>query len=135
MLGKIFRKVITIGSGLIIMGLLLPVLYVTAAPRLNQQSATTTRTAGQTLAKAFCQRLTNFSDRITERFTEQQSKLQQKRQERLDNITKHRQTIDQKLVQQRARWAENKENQLTKLEDRATTTEQQIAVKAFKERV
>lgn len=93
--------------------------------------AQTTPGANVTPSKLFCSKIDQVVAPIDQRFAEREAKLQAKRQETADNLTKKISDRDAHLAEVRATADANRKAEYAKLEARATTDAQKQAVAAF----
>ncbi len=89
---------------------------------------TTSTTPGQ----GACARISDFNAKLDQNIVDRQSKLDAKKQERLDTLTKHRNDADGKLEGGRTRADENRALHYEKLGTRAKTDAEKQAVANFK---
>lgn len=82
-----------------------------------------------------CARLTNISERAESEFSKRESRLENVRQKRDAKLTDRIEQRDDKIQDQRTKFDDNLIEHITKLQKRATTTEQTAAVGEFADTV
>jgi len=82
-----------------------------------------------------CDNLENWAVKIDQTLTERETKIQEKQTERLEKLNEKRENRDTKLEQYREKWEMNWEEHFGKLEEKASTSEQQQALVEFKEAI
>jgi len=82
--------------------------------------------------RGFCARIDEVASRIDQQVTNRTTKLQTRRQEGINQLTRRRNVRNERAVENRVKREENRSEHYAKLETRATTDVQREAVAAFR---
>lgn len=112
-------------SALVLGALILPIAsfarpFATSTPKANK------------VGNNFCVNITDKLTQQNQNLSEQLAKFEIKKAEQLKKISENRLNVDEKRLSIRARVDANRDERISKLEARATTSDQKIAVTAFR---
>ena len=85
------------------------------------------------IQRAFCLRIENWIEKVDQNLVRNQERIMNKQEERLQNMEEKRLQREQKLVDFREKWEQNRERQYEKLQEIAQTDAQKQAVLEFKQ--
>ncbi|MCX6791202.1 MAG: hypothetical protein NTV62_03375 [Candidatus Gribaldobacteria bacterium] len=128
-----YKNLFKVIAMLAIVSIIAPAILVQARAVVGENNSTTTPKANNN--QAFCDKILQLGENFSQKVAQEELKLEEERDKKIQLADDHRGEIDQKRSQNRASWSENRLEQFAKIEERAQTDAQKQAVIKFREAV
>jgi len=104
-------------------------------PRGSQAQVMARKNSEEQKNKQICNKIADWAERIDQTISGRQDKIEEKQVEREQKLEQKRDSRDARLETYREKWGEHWDEHFAKLENKASTSEEKLALVEFKETV